>query len=166
MPEETIKITFAVVCGSQNCGTEFRWEKFRILSATDPDPAVQLDIDEAREAFLNGIKRRDNRLVELAHYRYKGGYRDVFIGIANIPASGVLEMRNGFLQIVETDSSDDTQGRGYLNAMFRSFFKDLVEESIAEDPMSFEWLEWVMVPLKEALEGRFNPIGMGGEGSP
>lgn len=159
MPEETIKITFTVVCGSRNCTSDFRWQEFRILSATDPDPAVQLDLDQAREEFLNGIKMRDNRLLALSHYQYKDGYQDIFIGIASIPASGVLEEQNGLLKVIETDPADDTQGRGYLNAMFRSFFKDLVEESVAEDSMAFEWLQWVMVPVTAAAEGKFSPNG-------
>jgi hypothetical protein len=93
-----------------------------------------------------------NQVVELG--------RDVFVGIAEVDS--YVFRRD--LDPPKRLEINDRQGRLYFDIMFSLIFQDLKSPGPRGD-MGFCWLTWVVVPLVEALEGRFNPIGMGGIGN-
>ena len=170
-----IRVVFTVTCGAQNnenCPSEEKLQKLRKLTAPGnqtPQQKEQWKMD--RDQLVNSLKAKLDEhpappeekpgLLEIAHYRVERRAavtneivevgRDVFVGIAEVyykylnpdPATGLLEIR-------------EPEGRQYLNEMFRLIFQDLDEENS-------NWLTWVMVPLVEAFDGRFNPSGMGGD---
>ena len=166
---DKIKVLFTVTCGTDSCPSERILRGFRKLSENPSDPKQKELVAEKREKLVNSMKAnlKDHpaSLLEIAHYRMENrnsagelldAGRDVFVGIASV--DGYVLPRNrdtGLLEIVDHENS-----RGYLDSMFQFIFTDFNKP----EDNDFCWLTWVIVPLEEALEGRFNPLGMGGVG--
>lgn len=167
---DKIKVLFTVTCGTDSCPSERILRKFRGLSERPSDPERRAQADVRREELVNSMKgnlsEHPAALLEIAHYRmenrsYTGELldagRDVFVGIASVDSYALpRNLDTGLLEIADHDNS-----RGYLDAMFQFIFSDFNKPGDTD----FCWLTWVVVPLEEALEGRFNPLGMGGVGN-
>lgn len=93
-------------------------------------------------------------LLNIGRYQMVGG-QDMFAGIVQVDRDAFTRTVDGRLIINEDE-------RSYLNQMFRRIFQDLK----IDDNDDFSWLIWIVVPLVEAFDGRFNPIGMGGVSGP
>jgi hypothetical protein len=165
-----IRVMFTVICGTDSCPSERTLRKFRKLSDNPSDPAQKVQAAAERrelvDSMKNNLKMREHpaTLIEVAHYRMENrdsagelldAGRDVFVGLAEVD-SNVLSrnLETGRLEI------DNDNGRLYLDVMFQFIFQDFNKPGDDD----FCWLTWVVVPLVEALEGRFNPLGMGGVG--
>lgn len=157
-----IRVLFTVICGTPDggCPAEERLKRFRILSEKPEDPKLIPQWTLEREKFVNTLQAKhfvtenQSSLIDVGHYSVNTTTRDVFVGLAIVPDQVLARNETMLLEMVEP------AGRTYFNDLFSTIFEDLNEE----DDNDFTWLTWVIVPLVEAFDGRFNPGGMGGSG--
>lgn len=165
-----IRVMFTVICGAKDdddCPDESRLVPFRTLGARFDDPEELMA--KLRKTLVDSLKNNHQApdgkpsLKDIGHYRVeirnadgevieKESGRDVFTGLVEVPSN--VFVRNEDTNLLEIRNPT------YFSEMFSSIFQDLNEKGDND----FRWLTWVIVPLVEALEDRFNPIGMGASG--
>jgi hypothetical protein len=164
-----IRVIFTVTCGSASscdCPEDDQLKYFRLLSGEyEGQDLTPSQLTQKRGALVAELQSNHltpdggPSLIDIGHYRMpskNNDSRDVFVGLAQVPDTI-------FARHVETMLLSLTpEAPEYLGEMFSAIFRDLQKAGPSEK--GFCWLSWTVVPLVEALEGRFNPLGMSGIG--
>jgi hypothetical protein len=167
-----IRVIFTVTCGAlqnDDCPSGTQLAPYRVLSEKPADPKQLAQWNADRKLLADKLREKDRTqsLIDIGHYRMdfvsrvtgqRVFGRDVFTGLARVPEQIFSrdERGTGLLEL-------GPEAQGFFAEMFGSIFDDLRVSNPDND--GFCWLTWVVVPLIEAVEERFNALGMGGIGN-
>ena len=167
-----VRLIFTVICGdlNQSCPDETKLTSFREKINNQPNLNDPLDltplVEQLNTQISNPSSISGTNATILPHLLRIGRYR---MGEPPVGGDFSLDMFTGLMivdrKVFDRDRDSNMlkispQERSYLNETFRRIFQELKKD----DNDDFSWLTWTIVPLVEAFDGRFNPIGMGGSG--